>query len=144
MSKWNSFLYPSALRDVKSDQRHRVRGSMEFNILLWGSMTLCIHEVYKTRWRARHASGSATVGLWESLLNSGLTRNPVLPLADSPGGHLLGVNGLAIDPARSLLYGESLVSYEARLMVNIQLFWWARRSNMCVEPRPRSPRQHTK
>lgn len=29
----------------------------------------------------------------------------VLPLASSPGGHRLGVNGLAVDNEQSLLYG---------------------------------------
>lgn len=28
----------------------------------------------------------------------------VLPLANSAGGHRLGVNGLAVDPANSILY----------------------------------------
>ena len=31
-------------------------------------------------------------------------RSPVLPLANSPGGHRLGVNGLAIDQDRSILF----------------------------------------
>ncbi len=29
---------------------------------------------------------------------------PVLPLANSPGGHRLGVNGLAVDSDQSILY----------------------------------------
>jgi hypothetical protein len=30
--------------------------------------------------------------------------SPVLPLASTPGGHRLGVNGLAFDQERSILY----------------------------------------
>ena len=60
-------------------------------------------EIYH-KWRARPASASATVSSTHSH-----DREPssysllVLPLANSPGGHRLGVNGLAIDTDRSIL-----------------------------------------
>lgn len=57
---------------------------------------------------ARKARQRISYGKFASiiLVINKLTSDPVLPLADSPGGHLLGVNGLAIDPARSLLYED--------------------------------------
>ena len=63
------------------------------------------HEVFTPRWRARLASESAMVCILKlnSLQSAELTHSLVLPLANSPGGHRLGVNGLTIDPDRSIL-----------------------------------------
>ncbi len=54
---------------------------------------------------ARKARQRISYGLYvpNSLQRSKLTRPTVLPLANSPGGHRLGVNGLAIDTDRSIL-----------------------------------------
>jgi hypothetical protein len=39
----------------------------------------------------------------------------VIPLANSPGGHRLGVNGLALDHERSILYVQTIqdVDYDS-------------------------------
>lgn len=43
-----------------------------------------------------------------------LTNNAVLPLANSPGGHRLGVNGLAVDRDQSILYVMLYLVQEVR------------------------------
>lgn len=63
-----------------------------------------LHAENHYRWRARPANGSAMVSAPHSYFRklSSYTLL-VLPLANSPGGHRLGVNGLAIDTDRSIL-----------------------------------------
>lgn len=49
----------------------------------------------------------------------------VIPLANSPGGHRLGVNGLAIDQDRSLLYVHTQDGSAAPILILRQILWRA-------------------
>lgn len=79
-------------------------GSIELHSFRYGRIE-DLHVANHSRWRAKPASGSAMVR--DPFKDSG---NPclhfvaVLPLANSPGGHRLGVNGLAVDTDRSILW----------------------------------------
>ena len=47
------------------------------------------------------------VSIWTlQVRGSGADAAAVLPLANQTGGHRLGVNGLAVDEANSILYGS--------------------------------------
>ena len=83
---------------------HALKAS-EYKSALYCSDIGGLHAENYQRWRARPANGSAMVSAphsdgWGPSSQTLL----VLPLANSPGGHRLGVNGLAIDAERSILW----------------------------------------
>lgn len=64
---------------------------------------------------ARKARQRISYGQWFSNRRMRkLTIYLVLPLANSPGGHRLGVNGLAVDSDRSILWGTFSVQASIR------------------------------
>lgn len=72
------------------------------------SITKGLHAENYHRWRARPANGSVMVSVPHSHCREPSSHTLlVLPLANSPGGHRLGINGLAVDIHRSILLGNT-------------------------------------
>ena len=83
--------------------------SIPTNIQVTGSVRKSkgLHAANYYTWRARPANGSAMVsGPHSHCKQPSSPTLLVLPLANSPGGHRLGVNGLAIDIDRLILWGN--------------------------------------
>lgn len=78
-------------------------------------------------WPERNASASAMVCVPPcSDTSSSLTSlRTVIPLANSPGGHRLGVNGLAVDQDHSILYVQRRHDLATTRLIHQQIFWRA-------------------
>ena len=78
-------------------------------------------------WPERNANASAMVSVPPcSDTSSSLTSvRTVIPLANSPGGHRLGVNGLAVDQDHSILYVQRRRNLAMTQLTHQQIFWRA-------------------
>ena len=68
----------------------------------------------------------------------------VLPLANSPGGHRLGVNGLAVDSDRSILFASTLPAAQSSTLTVDQLLRWPRWGHMRLGPESKSEVQESR
>ena len=98
------FAYSRSQRTTAAYSTAHALNHSEYQSAPYSSSTGGLHAGTHHKWRAKPANGSAMVSA-PHIDGKGPSSQTslVLPLANSPGGHRLGVNGLAIDVDRSIL-----------------------------------------